>query len=518
MRRIVFALSFVVLTLASSFAGVTVSSPGSGSSMQSPVHFVASATTSCASGVAAMGIYTAPNLLTYVVQGAKLDTSLSLATGSYHTVVQSWDHCGGASSTPIALTVTGGNVQVSSPANNATISGPVHFLASASSSCARGIAAMGIYTAPFKLAYQAAGTSLDKSLILAPGTYNAVVQEWDNCGASATRPITFTVAASTQSAVHVTTPMPNATVSSPVHYVASATTTCSGGVSAMGVYVNNQLMTSSNGATLDTNLALASGKQNTVVQSWDNCGGSAKTPLAVNVNSSTAKTFFALQKSTNWNSYGELAPVYDICTNCSPQITWSTKQGVSSPSLSGSAMATNIGGTIPYSDALWNNHLVGDFSSQGLPDPNQTLSASLHNFIYDVYFYGTDLEAAQSLEFDVNQFVKGRSYIWGHECRVAGGHVWAVWDNPNNRWISTGIACNPLSNSWNHLVIQVQRTSDNQLLYQTITLNGVTNTLNWYNPSTPTIWNGITINYQLDGNFKQQPYTVYLDNLNFSYF
>jgi len=181
-------------------------------------------------------------------------------------------------------------------------------------------------------------------------------------------------------------------------------------------------------------------------------------------------------------------------------------------------MATAIGGTVPYSDALWNNHLIGDFSSQGLPDPNQALSSTLHNFIYEVYFFGANLEVAQSLEFDINQFVGGRSYIWGHECRVMGGHVWAVWDNPNNHWISTGIPCNPVSNGWNHLVIQVQRTSDNQLLYKTITLNGITNTLNWYNPSTATNWNGITINYQLDGNYKQQPYTVYLDNLNFSYF
>ena len=53
---------------------------------------------------------------------------------------------------------------------------------------------------------------------------------------------------------------------------------------------------------------------------------------------------------------------------------------------------------------------------------------------------------------------------------------------------------------------------------QTITLNGVTHTLNWFNPSTATSWNGITINYQLDGNYRQQPYTVYLDNVNFSYF
>ena len=307
-------------------------------------------------------------------------------------------------------------------------------------------------------------------------------------------------------------------MSSPVHYVATATTACSKGVSAVGIYANNQLVASNQGSTLDTNLALNPGKQNTVVQSWDNCGGSAQTPVPLNVTGGSSKTFLALQNNRNWNSYGELAPAYEICTNCSPQVTWGTQQGVATPSISGSAMATSIGGTVPYSDALWNNHLVGDFSSQGLPDPNQALSSTLHNFTYDVYFYGANLEVAQSLEFDINQFVGGRSYIWGHECRVMGGHVWAVWDNPNNHWISTGIPCNPISGGWNHLVIQVQRTADNQLLYQTIKLNDEVHTLNWYNPSTATNWNGITINYQLDGNYKQQPYTVYLDNINFSYF
>ena len=518
MRAIFLAVGFVVSLVPPCVAGVTVSSPGNGVTVQSPVHFVASSTTACSKGVSAMGIYTAPSVLAYVVQGAKLDTNLALAAGTYQAVVQSWDNCGGATRTPITVIVTNSKVQVSSPADNATISGPVHFVASASTSCGSGVASMGIYSAPYQLAYKTFGASLDTNLNLSPGTYSAVVEEWDNCGGAATRPITFTVTGSTQAAVKVSSPAANATVSSPVHYIASATTTCSKGVAAVGVYANNQLMTTAQGPTLDTNLALSPGKQNTVVQSWDNCGGGAQTPIPLNISGGSSKTFLALQNNPNWNSYGELAPAYNICTNCSPQVTWGTQQHVASPSLSGSAMATAIGGTVPYSDALWNNHLIGDFSSQGLPDPNQALSSTLHNFIYDVYFFGANLEAAQSLEFDINQFVAGRSYIWGHECRVMGGHVWAVWDNPNNHWISTGIPCNPVSNSWNHVVIQVQRTADNQLLYQTITLDGVTHTLNWYNPSTATNWNGITINYQLDGNYKQQPYTVYLDNVNFSYF
>ena len=55
-------------------------------------------------------------------------------------------------------------------------------------------------------------------------------------------------------------------------------------------------------------------------------------------------------------------------------------------------------------------------------------------------------------------------------------------------------------------------------VYQSITLNGVTSTLNWtfgYG-STPG-WYGITVNYQMDGNYKQEPYNIYLDNLTFTY-
>jgi hypothetical protein len=68
------------------------------------------------------------------------------------------------------------------------------------------------------------------------------------------------------------------------------------------------------------------------------------------------------------------------------------------------------------------------------------------------------------------------------------------------------------------VTIQVQRTSNNQLLYQSITLNGQTHTLNWtYGPFSAPGWYGITVNYQMDGNHAQSPYTVYVDKLDFTY-
>jgi hypothetical protein len=236
---------------------------------------------------------------------------------------------------------------------------------------------------------------------------------------------------------------------------------------------------------------------------------------------SNAKTFSNLHQDSGWTGYGMLPSSYAICQSCDPggpEVTWSMTQFVSSPALSGSSTRFDIGGQTPYADVLWNNHLIGAFSTQGLPDSSKTLVPVLRNFIYDVSFYGTSLETSQILEFDINQFFDDRGYIWGHQCRIAGGHEWDTWDNVNAAWAPTGVPCNPVSNSWNHLTIRVQRTGSNQLLFQSITLNGVTNQLDVTRaPGSAPGWYGVVLNYQMDGNFAQQPYSVWLDKLNFTY-
>ncbi len=423
-----FALLLALSSGTLAFASVSVSAPANGSHVGQTVQYVASANSSCSKGIAAMGIYTAPGVLAYSTQGAQLNTLLTLNPGVYHTTVEEWDNCGGASIAAVAITVGGGGqVTVSAPLNNGTVNPTVQFVASASSPCATGVAAVGVYTAPGTLAYYTSGTELNALITLTPGVYHTTVEEWDNCGGAAVAPVTITV------------------------------------------------------------------------------GGNV---------------FSGLQQQSGWTGYALLPPQYNICTSCQssgPQTTWAMTQNISSPSLSGHSARMDIGGQTDYSDVLWNNHLIGDYSSQGLPDYNHTIVPNIHNFIYDVYFYTNDLGDSQALEFDINQFVDGNSYIWGHECRVVGGNEWDIWDNPGQTWHPTGIPCYPLPNAWNHLTLQVQRTSDNHLLFRSITLNGVTSVLNYYEDPTPTTWYGVTINYQQDGNYAQSSYSIWLDNLNFAY-
>jgi hypothetical protein len=519
------ATTIPITITVSNASGVQVSSPANDSTVSDPVSFTATASSSCAQGVASMGIYTAPGQLAYVANGSTLNTSLSLNPGTYNTVVQAWDYCGGAEKTPITINVASSSpsesqVKVSSPANNSTDSSPVPFAATATSSCAKGVASMGIYTAPGQLAYVSQGASLKTNLALAAGNYTAVVQEWDHCGGAAKTPVTFTAKAS--SGVSVSAPSNNSTVTSPVTFDATASSSsCAAGVASMGIYTApGQLAYTVNGSSLNTSLALNPGTYQTVVEEWDKCGGAATTPITITVSDggSHGSTFSNLQRSGGWGQYAQGPPKF---VDCSPSpcdgISFGMTQGISSPSLSGDSTEYEIGGGTPYTDVLFNNHLIGNLSSQGLPDTNKTLIPTLHNFVYDVYFYGTDLNASQALEFDINQFTNGLSFIFGHECRIAGGNEWDIWDNQSGHWVATGVPCYPKSNDWNHLVIQVQRTSNNQLLYKSITLNGQQYNLNASYTPTSTSWYGVTINYQMDGNSAQTPYNVYLDSLTFKY-
>jgi polyvinyl alcohol dehydrogenase (cytochrome) len=85
-------------------------------------------------------------------------------------------------------------VTVSGPVNGLSVTSPVHFVASAASpNCAKGVASMRIYSAPGVNAYTVNASSLNTSINLAAGTYNTVVQSWDNCGNVGKSFVTITV-------------------------------------------------------------------------------------------------------------------------------------------------------------------------------------------------------------------------------------------------------------------------------------------------------------------------------------
>ena len=232
MKNLVLALA-LLLFAAPAFATVAITSPINGQTVSSPVQYVATATTTtCSKGVAAMGIYV-DNVLKYTVKGTSLSTTLALSPGSYQTVVEEWDYCGGASYTKIFITVSGGSsgqtgVVVTSPLPNSTVTSPVNYVATASTNtCAKGVAAMGIYVNN-SLIYVAHGAQqINTQLSLSAGAQHTVVEEWDYCGGAAYTTVNITVGASSAPTLTLTANPPSISSGSSSTLTATATNTTS---------------------------------------------------------------------------------------------------------------------------------------------------------------------------------------------------------------------------------------------------------------------------------------------------
>jgi hypothetical protein len=216
-------------------------------------------------------------------------------------------------------------------------------------------------------------------------------------------------------------------------------------------------------------------------------------------------------EGTNWYNVESMSG-WGHCDNCAgaggsgPDAPHSITQGVSSPSLDGKSTKFWLGGSTPYSNALWWKQLL----NWSQPGKNR----SLHHFKYDAYFYIKNPHAAQSLEWDVNQYTDGKFYLMGTQCSYRQKGTWDIWDNINSRWISTGIHCPALQGyKWNHVVVEFERTWDHKLKYVSVSMNGVKHYLNRYYSPRSTSWTGLTVNYQMDGNYMQEDYSTWVDKL-----
>ena len=96
-----FLCAFILFAVPA-FAGITVTSPANGSTVSSPVHVVASASSS--NPIAAMRVYV-DNVSVYLTYSNSIDTYITLSSGGHFIVVQSWDSTGLVTKFPLNVTV-----------------------------------------------------------------------------------------------------------------------------------------------------------------------------------------------------------------------------------------------------------------------------------------------------------------------------------------------------------------------------------------------------------------------------
>lgn len=207
-----------------------------------------------------------------------------------------------------------------------------------------------------------------------------------------------------------------------------------------------------------------------------------------------SKTYANISAIGGWSDCGACAGA----GGSGPTVPYSIAQNISSPSLDGHSAHFWIGGKTPYADALWWKELGAN--------------ASVSHFTYDVYFYYTNAGAPQALEFDTNQSVGGRRYIFGTQCNVAA-RQFDVWNTAGAYWMHTGVTCTvPPTYTWNHLTWEYERVNG-QTHFISVTLNGKKSYLNIYGGSRAMGGGELNVAFQIDENSHAVNYDVWLDKL-----
>jgi hypothetical protein len=129
------------------------------------------------------------------------------------------------------------------------------------------------------------------------------------------------------------------------------------------------------------------------------------------------------------------------------------------------------------------------------------LSSAATRFKFDSRFY-IDQNAAgnvQAFEFDAFQNYSGQRYTFGLQCNLLS-HTWDVWNGATSGWVQTQIACNGFSpETWHHLTVQYHRSSDLNMHYDLLTLDGVSVWLGYTEPSIFLGWpNNLGVQFQMD--------------------
>ena len=300
--------------------------------------------------------------------------------------------------------------------------------------------------------------------------------------------------------VTVSSPTNGSTLSTSVHV--ASTSSSSHPITKTIVYVDNQQAYSTSSATVSTDITVSTGSHKMVVQSWDSAGTVLKSPsidFTASGSSSipaNATKYLSIDQMTGWQS----------CDKCAgkggngPTAVYSITQNLSSPAMDGKSAKLYLQPSTAYANALWWKQLGAN--------------ANVSHFQYDMYFYLKNPSAAQSLEFDLNQSVGGKKYIFGTQCDIKNHHDWDIYDAYHHQWMQTGIACTvPQAYTWSHLILEFQRVNG-QVKFIAVTLNGKKSYFNKsYNPASSGV-SELNVAVQLDGNGQAASYSEYIDKVN----
>jgi hypothetical protein len=297
----------------------------------------------------------------------------------------------------------------------------------------------------------------------------------------------------------VTSPATGAAVQSPLQLVVNAESASP--IYNTRVYVDNVPVFFTFLGTINQSLWVANGKHTIEVVSEDQSGYISTKTVPINV-TGQGPGISAIQNMPGWINCSSVLATGAVCAAGLGVAKSELVQSQTTPTVDGdsSAKFSLEGATHPYSNALYWIPLGG--------------GDNVSHFTYDLYFYINDSDASQALEFDVNQTFGGTRWTWGSECNFDADQKWDIWNDSAGVWEPTSVPCTHFpSDTWIHVVWTLERVG-NQVHYISLQVNGQTYDVDtFYTAQSNWYADEIDIAFQMDGNYAQEPYNVWLDNV-----
>jgi len=294
----------------------------------------------------------------------------------------------------------------------------------------------------------------------------------------------------------ISSPGNGASVNSPVPIVATALPPDP--IYTVRIYVDGLAVLYTPNTTINQLLWMPNGEHTVEVVAEDTAGYIATTSMQLNVIGQEPGAL-NIQDHANWVSCSALI-AGSTCAAGLGVAASNLSLHQTTPSLDGSAAKFSLGGSTPYSNELYWTPLGG--------------GDSVSHFTYDLYFYVSNGNAPQSLEFDVNQAFGGTRWTWGTQCDFNQTHEWNVWDPLHEVWVPIPVPCNHFpSDTWIHLIWTLERVG-NQVHYISLSVADQLYPVDVYYTAQPNWYQEeIDVAFQMDGNYEQEPYDVWLDEV-----
>jgi hypothetical protein len=181
-------------------------------------------------------------------------------------------------------------------------------------------------------------------------------------------------------------------------------------------------------------------------------------------------------------------------------------QGVSNPSLSGSAADFYVNGGPAYTGGYY-------FIEQ----PTIATPVSFLQYDFDMYIPAQYADSPQAIEFELQQTVNGDTYNYAWQADYAT-NSWFTFNFTTKNWEPAGIPLQRFApNTWHHIT-SVFHAAGTQAVHDSLTVDGKTINVNIAHQATHTGTRlEFTTGFQVDLNSASSPYHVYVDNMKVTY-